>query len=92
LRISQCLSTIFFCQAQTSQDRLHQDYINNKAMMDRIHAQEHAEVCGHAGGGRGVLVTDVCMCFMCVLARVLVVARKHADDDDTHTCTHTHTV
>ena len=60
-------------------------------MMDRIHAQEHAEVCGHAGGGRGVLVTDVCMCFMCVLARVLVVARKHADDDDTHTCTHTHT-
>jgi hypothetical protein len=43
---------VYAAEAQTSQDRLHQDYINNKAMMDRIHAQEHAEFEARVAAGK----------------------------------------
>jgi hypothetical protein len=37
--------------AHDTQDSLHNDYLNNKAMMDRIHAQERAEFDAKVAAG-----------------------------------------
>jgi len=42
---------VYAAEARESQDRLHQDYLDNKAMMDRIHAQEHAEFDARVAAG-----------------------------------------
>jgi len=44
-------SLIYAAEARTSQDKLHKDYLNNKAFMDRIHAQEHAEFDARVAAG-----------------------------------------
>jgi len=42
---------IYAFEAQDSQDKLHDDYLENKALMDRIHAQERAEMEKHIQDG-----------------------------------------